>query len=57
VIGVIGACQFVAKHHPGTVTYASALGSPVLAAGFGVLRAATVRIGCKLPGRGGESAG
>jgi hypothetical protein len=44
VIGVIGACQFVAKHHPGTVTYAAALGSPVLAAGFGVLRAATVRI-------------
>ena len=40
---MIEACQFVAKHHPGTVTYAAALGSLVLAAGFGV-RAATVRI-------------
>ena len=44
VLGLIEAFQFVDKHHAGAVTYAALLGSLVLAAGFGVLRAATVRI-------------
>ena len=44
VIGLIEAYQFVEKHHAGAVTYAALLGSLVLAAVFGVLRAATVRI-------------
>ena len=44
VIGLIEAYQFLEKHHAGAVTYAALLGSLVLAAVFGVLRAATVRI-------------
>ncbi len=44
VIGLIEAYQFAETHHPGAVTYAALLGSLVLAAAFGVLRAATVRI-------------
>ena len=38
------ASQFIRHHHAGTVTYAALLGSLVLAAVFGVLRAMTVRI-------------
>ncbi len=44
VIGLIETYEFVQKHHAGAVTYAALAGSLVLAAGFGVLRAATVRI-------------
>ena len=44
VIGLIEAYEFMTRHHPGAVTYAALLGSLVLAAGFGVLRAATVRL-------------
>ena len=43
-IGLIEAYQFIDKHHAGAVTFAALLGSLVLAAVFGVLRAATVRI-------------
>jgi UDP-N-acetylmuramyl pentapeptide phosphotransferase/UDP-N-acetylglucosamine-1-phosphate transferase len=44
VIGLIEAYQFIQHHHAGPVTYAALLGSLVLAAVFGVLRAATVRL-------------
>jgi UDP-N-acetylmuramyl pentapeptide phosphotransferase/UDP-N-acetylglucosamine-1-phosphate transferase len=44
VIGLVETCQFLQQHHPGAVTYAALLGSLALAAGFGILRAATVRI-------------
>ena len=44
VIGLIETYQFIQHHHAGTVTYAALLGSLVLAAVFGVLRAMTVRI-------------
>jgi hypothetical protein len=44
VIGVIQAHQFLDKHHSGAVTYAALGGSLVLAAVFGALRAATVRV-------------
>ena len=44
VIGLVEAYQFLHRHHPGAVTYAALAGSLALAAGFGVLRAATVRI-------------
>ena len=44
VIGLVEAYAFLEKHHAGAVTYAALLGSLVLAAVFGVLRAATVRI-------------
>jgi UDP-N-acetylmuramyl pentapeptide phosphotransferase/UDP-N-acetylglucosamine-1-phosphate transferase len=44
VIGLIETYQFVEKHHAGALTYVALLGSLVLAAAFGVLRAATVRI-------------
>ena len=44
VIGVIQAYQFLDKHHSGAVTYAALGGSLVLAAVFGALRAATVRV-------------
>jgi hypothetical protein len=44
VIGVIQAYEFLGKHHSGTVAYAALGGSLVLAAVFGALRAATVRI-------------
>lgn len=47
VIGLIEAYQFMTSHHPGAVTYAALLGSLALAAVFGVLRAATVRIWLK----------
>ena len=38
------AYQFVETHHAGAVIYAALLGSLALAAVFGVLRAATVRL-------------
>ena len=44
VIGLLEAYQFMQHHHAGTVTYAALLGSLVLAAVFGVLRALTVRL-------------
>ena len=44
VIGLIETYQFLQHHHPGAVTYAALLGSLALAAGFGILRALTVRI-------------
>jgi hypothetical protein len=44
VIGLVETYQFLQQHHSGAVTYAALLGSLVLAVGFGVLRAVTVRI-------------
>jgi len=44
VIGVFQAYEFLDKHHSGAVTYAALGGSLVLAAVFGALRAATVRV-------------
>ena len=44
VIGVIQTYQFLDKHHSGAVTYAALGGSLVLAAVFGALRAATVKV-------------
>jgi UDP-N-acetylmuramyl pentapeptide phosphotransferase/UDP-N-acetylglucosamine-1-phosphate transferase len=44
VIGLVETYQFLQQHHAGTVTYAALLGSLALAAGFGILRAVTVRI-------------
>jgi len=44
VIGVIQTFQFLDKHHSGAVTYAVLGGSLVLAAVFGALRAATVKV-------------
>jgi hypothetical protein len=44
VIGVIETADYLQKYHGGTGTYAALGGSLVLAAVFGVLRAATVRI-------------
>jgi hypothetical protein len=44
VIGVVQAYSFLDKHHSGTVTYAALGGSLALAAVFGALRAATVRV-------------
>ena len=44
VIGLVETYQFLQQHHPGAVTYAALLGSLALAAGFGILRAVTVRI-------------
>lgn len=44
VVGLIEAFQFLQKDHADAATYAALGGSLVLAAGFGALRAATVRI-------------
>ena len=44
VIGVIQTFQFLDNHHSGAVTYAALGGSLVLAAVFGALRAATVKV-------------
>ena len=44
VIGVIQTYQFLSKNHSHPLTYAAIGGSLVLAAGFGWLRASTVRI-------------
>ena len=44
VIGVVQAYGFLDRHHSGAVTYAALGGSLVLAAVFGALRAATVRV-------------
>ena len=44
VVGLVETSQFLQKNHSGAVTYAAIGGSLVLAAIFGTLRAATVRI-------------
>jgi hypothetical protein len=44
VIGVAETAGYLQKYHSGTATYAALAGSLVLAAIFGLLRAATVRI-------------
>jgi len=44
VIGVVQTAQFLGQNHSGALTYGLLAGSLVLAAAFGVLRAATVRI-------------
>ena len=44
VVGLVEAFQYLQKYHAGGVTYAALGGSLVLAAGFGALRASTVRI-------------
>jgi hypothetical protein len=44
VIGVVETVQYLQKYHGGSATYAALGGSLVLAAVFGVLRAATVRL-------------
>lgn len=44
VIGVVETVNYVGKVHAGTTVVAALAGSLVLAAGFGVARAATVRI-------------
>jgi hypothetical protein len=44
VIGLLEASQFLQHGHAGAVTYAALAGSLVLAAAFGALRAATVRL-------------
>jgi hypothetical protein len=43
-IGLVEAGQFVSKNHAGTLTYAAIVGSLLIAALFGALRAATVKI-------------
>jgi hypothetical protein len=43
-VGVLQAAQFLGKNHSGALTYGLIAGSLVLAAVFGALRAATVRI-------------
>jgi hypothetical protein len=47
VIGIIQAVQFLSKHHGGALTIAALAGSLVLAAVFGLLRAATVKVWIK----------
>jgi hypothetical protein len=44
VIGVLQTAQFLGQNHSGTLTYAAIAGSLLIAAAFGALRAATVRI-------------
>jgi hypothetical protein len=44
VVGLLEATQFLQHTHAGAVTYAALAGSLLLAAGFGALRAATVRL-------------
>jgi len=44
VIGVVQTAQFLGQHHSGMVTYAAIAGSLLIAAVFGAVRAATVRI-------------
>jgi hypothetical protein len=44
VIGVLQTAQFLGQNHSGVLTYELIAGSLVLAAAFGALRAATVRI-------------
>jgi len=44
VIGVVQTAQFLGQNHSGALTYGLLAGSLVLAAAFGALRAATVRI-------------
>jgi hypothetical protein len=43
-IGILETAAYLQKHHGGTATYAALGGSLVLAAVFGLLRAATVRL-------------
>jgi hypothetical protein len=47
IIGLVEAVQFLKTNHSGAVTYAALGGSLALAAGFGAVRAATVRIWIK----------
>jgi hypothetical protein len=50
ILGVIGAVetvQYMNTHHGGTAAVAALLGSLVLAAGFGAIRAVTVRVWIK----------
>jgi hypothetical protein len=47
VLGVVQASQFLRTSHPDGGTYAALAGSLVLAAGFGALRASTVRLWTK----------
>ncbi|HWF82892.1 MAG TPA: hypothetical protein VN695_20125 [Streptosporangiaceae bacterium] len=50
VLGIIGlaeAAQYLRTNHSGAVTYAALVGSLVLAAAFGAVRAATVRVWIK----------
>lgn len=47
VVGVIETYQYLDKHHGGTAAIAALLGSLVLAAAFGVIRALTVRVWMK----------
>ena len=44
IVGVVETSEFLQQNHGGAVTYAAIGGSLVLAAIFGALRAATVRI-------------
>jgi hypothetical protein len=44
IIGVFEAGQYLKANHPGAIEYAALGGSLVLAAGFGALRASTVRL-------------
>jgi hypothetical protein len=44
IIGLVEASQFLRTNHSGAVTYAALGGSLVLAAAFGAVRAATVRV-------------
>jgi hypothetical protein len=43
-VGLLETGQFLSKNHAGTLTYAAIVGSLLIAALFGALRAATVRI-------------
>jgi hypothetical protein len=47
IIGLVETYQFLHTHHGGTLAVAALAGSLVLAAGFGVIRALTVRIWMK----------
>jgi hypothetical protein len=47
VIGLVETVQYLGKHHAGTTAVAALAGSLVLAAVFGAIRAATVRVWIK----------
>ncbi len=44
IIGILELAQYLSKHHPGGTIYVAIAGSLVLAAGFGAMRAFTVKI-------------
>jgi hypothetical protein len=44
VVGIVETVEYLDRHHAGAIGVAALLGSLVLAAGFGVVRAMTVRI-------------